>query len=184
MFQQLKKCFDFFLAKGDFREIVVPCNSGNHGRLTAKLRITTEHRNSIEFMIYRLLAEHYADEPRIKISAPKDTFAFVNIFDKYLIRTSHGSFLKGGGGIGGIYPSLFKWIHRQNQTTQAYLDLICHFHQLVTGRNFVINSCVVGYNAYARAMGFAAQPASQSLTFIERDLGITSFEEIYLQEWK
>lgn len=133
---RIKAGIDYFLKH--FDHIKIPCSTGNHGRLTPKLRIGTEHRNSIESMLYGLIDLHYKDDPRVEVFHPRSTFTWVEVFNNFKLRASHGTFVKGGGGIGGIYPSLFKYLFRQNQTRKADFDIMGHHHVFTPGGTFLI----------------------------------------------
>ena len=49
--------------------LVIPCSSGNHGRITDKIRVSTAYGNSLEFLMYRQLRDYFKNEERVKLSS-------------------------------------------------------------------------------------------------------------------
>jgi hypothetical protein len=57
---------DYLLRDGGFDEISIPCCDGNHSRNTDKMRNANRVRHSYEWLLYMLLARHYAGDSRVK----------------------------------------------------------------------------------------------------------------------
>lgn len=129
-------------------QLIVPCHSGNHGRITKKLNISTEAGNSLEYVLYHGLASQFKDNKRVKFIIPTSYHSFLDI-EGYTIRFQHGHAMKYGGGVGGIYISVNKALAQWNKVRRVDLDVFGHFHQLRDGGNFICNGSLIGWNEFA-----------------------------------
>lgn len=131
-------------------DLVIPCHSGNHARITKKIRHATEAGNSLEYVMYHQLANLFKDEKRIKFAIAPGYLSYLDI-DGFVMRLHHGHAIKFAGGIGGISISANKKIAQWDKTRQANIDCFGHFHQFEVGRGrkFICNGSLIGYNAYA-----------------------------------
>ena len=175
---------DFLLAEGDFEEIWIPCNWGNHGRSTDRIRFATGWKHSFEFAIYEQLIRHYADEPRVKIVNGKGTFTVLTLTsdhgDKVIQRYTHGHMLRYAGGVGGISIPANKAVMRWNThpvddsqlVMPATVTCFGHHHQYVFGRDWVGNGSLIGVSPYGQT--FAYEPPQQA--FFLTDLSATELE--------
>lgn len=138
---------EFILANCDVN-LVIPCHSGNHARITEKIHSATESANSLEFLMYHALATHFKDNKRVKFIIPKSYLSYVDVAG-FTLRFHHGHALKFAGGIGGLFIPAFKAISQWNKGRKADLDVFGHFHQVKDGGCFISNGSLVGFNAYA-----------------------------------
>jgi hypothetical protein len=163
---------DFLLKYGNFREIVVPTNYGNHGRTGEKLKVSTGAKNSYEYMLYLDLADIYEKrgETRVKFLNAKGEFNFVSVFDKK-IRFSHGYHIRYGGGVGGITIPAMKFIATQNRIERADYDCWGHHHQYFTNPFFCQNGSLIGVSAYGRRYG--NEKPMQAFFVVNKKRGIT-----------
>lgn len=151
LFNTLKRGIDFLLAKSNCARIRIVTNNGNHGRNTKKMHAAGAFRRSYEFMIYQLLQQHYADEPRIEWQLCLGYEHIVDIYG-WKLRTHHGDAIKYNSGVGGIAPALYRRIGRAAQ--YADWDLMGHFHQWQFMTRAMINGSLCGYNSFAQRLGF------------------------------
>jgi len=170
---------DHLLAKGDFKEIVIVSNDGNHGRTTKERKISTAAQNSFEWMIYNFLAQHYASEPRIKFKLTRGYFNYLDVYG-YTLRFHHGHNVRYYGGVGGITIPLNKAIAMWNQAKHADLDVLGHWHQRLSTRDFVINGSVIGYNAYAMSIKASFERPQQSFFLMHPKRGKTVEAPIFV----
>jgi hypothetical protein len=137
----------FLLDKTDVN-LVIPCHSGNHGRVTKKVHVATEAGNSLEYVMYHMLARHFQNEKRVKFIIPTSYHSFLDIAG-YTVRFHHGHSMKYNGGVGGITISVNKAIGQWNKARKANLDVFAHFHQVRDGGNFICNGSLIGWNEFA-----------------------------------
>ena len=138
---------EFLLANTEFN-FVLPCHSGNHGRLTEKTRFATEQGNSLEVYMYKNLAAHFAGNPRVKFLIAGGYHSYMDVYG-YTVCFHHGHAVKYQGGVGGIYIPINKAIAQWNKARNADLYVQGHYHQFRDGGNFICNGSLIGYNPYA-----------------------------------
>ncbi len=160
--------------------LVIPCHSGNHARTTKTTRFSVENGHSLEYVLYRSLAEKYKDEPRIQFAIGSGMHSYLTIFDK-TVRFQHGHAVKYGGGVGGLYIPVHKAIAMWNQGKRADLDIFGHFHQLRDGGSFICNGSLVGYDSYALSIKASFEPPRQALLLFDRKRGRTCTWPIILE---
>lgn len=137
-----------YMLKNTNVNFIIPCNSGNHGRITQKRRVASEAGNSLEYYMYHTIATYFKNEPRLKFIISKGYMTYIDIAG-YVIRFHHGHNIRYGGGIGGIFIPAFKAIAQWNKGKRADLDVFGHFHQIKDGGCFLSNGSLVGYNDFA-----------------------------------
>lgn len=155
----------------------VVCSSGNHGRLTHKIRPSTREANSIEWLLYVGLAREFANDPRVKFTLPAGAHTYIRIYD-FVIRFLHGDECKFGGGIGGITVPLYKALARFETMHHAYLTCFAHFHQLHDLADFVVNGSLIGVTPFSLTIGARHEIPQQAFFLIDSKRGKTFFSDI------
>lgn len=128
--------------------LVIPCHSGNHARVTKKIHWSTEAGNSLEYAMYHVLARDFIGNKRVQFIIPTSYHSYVDA-GGFTIRFHHGHAIKYGGGIGGLFVPAFKAISQWQKARHADLDVFGHFHQSKDGGNFLCNGSLIGFNEYA-----------------------------------
>lgn len=167
----LESGVNFLLRETDL-DLVIPCSVGNHSRITQKVLTGAETGNSLEWFIYGAMANQYAEEKRVRFILNESYSVSVPILGKN-VRFHHGHGVKYGGGVGGLTVPLNKWIYRQNQTQKADIDVLGHFHQYMSMRNFVVNGSLIGTTDYGLRQGFENEPPAQAMFLIDQKRGKT-----------
>ena len=129
-------------------KLVIPCHSGNHARVTRKIHVATESGNSLEYVMYHMLARQFKGNKRVTFLIPTSYHSFLDVAG-YTIRFSHGHAIRYAGGVGGIFIPVKKAIAQWNKAHKADLDAFAHFHQLRDGGDFVCNGSLIGWNEFA-----------------------------------
>ncbi len=145
--QYLVSGIEFILKNSDL-DILLVCHSGNHGRMTQKMHVSTEAGNSLEIYMYKNMAEYFSKQPRVKFLVAEGLMSYVKVYD-YTIRFLHGHSIKFNGGIGGITVPVRKAISQWNKIRKADLTVFGHFHQMFDGNDFLVNGSLIGYNNFA-----------------------------------
>jgi hypothetical protein len=161
-------------------QIIVPCVSGNHSRITEKRRSATRAGNSLEYFIYKSMAERYKNSPRVHFIIPRNQFAFVEIYGKVL-RFQHGDSLRYQGGVGDIFVPVNRQIPKWNNVRQADFDIFGHFHRRRDGGNFISNGSLIGYNAYAQNNGFGYEVPQQEMFLWDKHHGRSIMSPIFVR---
>lgn len=171
VFSYLAKGIQYLLDNVDPSvEFVIPCHSGNHGRMTIEQRIATEAGNSLEYFMYLMLRDHFQDNKRVKFIVQNGYHSYINFFEgRFTMRTHHGHQINYQGGVGGITIPVNKAIAQWNKARHADLDLFGHFHTRFDGGNFIANGCLIGYSAYAVSIKGTYEEPSQTTFLINRE---------------
>jgi len=160
---------------GDFKQIIVPCSFGNHGRTTKKRRVSTGYKNSYEWMLYNDLADLFDGDEVIKFQVTNGYLNYLQCYDKRL-RFHHGDNVSYQGGVGGVTIPLNKFIARTNQQQWADLDSIGHYHQRTPYAywcRFQINGSLIGFNSFAQSIGASPEEPVQNFQLIDSTRGLT-----------
>lgn len=169
----------YLLDNSDYTLTIVCC-SGNHARTTDKVRFSTEAGHSLEFYMYNNLADHFANNSRVKFVIKGAYHAYLDILG-YKVRFHHGHSLRYQGGISGLFVPAYKMIAKWNNAIPAKLDVFGHFHQYVDGTTFIANGSMIGYNAYSLRNGFAYERPQQAYFLIDSKRGRTISAPILFQ---
>jgi hypothetical protein len=167
----------------NFGHVHVPCIDGNHDRITDKTRMKQRAENSYAWIIYNWLADSLRADDRITFSISPSSDQILDVYStKFLLQ--HGDGFRGGGGVGGIYPPLLKYLYRQRGMWAAVgqhwdYALMGHWHSLMWGQDFVVNGSLKGYDEYARRNGFGFEEARQALFLVTPERGMTIQTAVY-----
>ena len=171
VFSYLATAVQYFLDNTDPDvEIIIPCHSGNHGRMTHEQRIATEAGNSLEYFMYLMLRDHFKDSKRVRFIVQNGYHSYVSFFEgRFVARFHHGHQMNYQGGVGGLTIPVNKSIAQWNKARYADLDVFGHFHTKFDGGNFVSNGCLIGYSAYAVSIKGTYEEPSQQQFLINRE---------------
>lgn len=163
--------------------LVLPCHSGNHGRMTKDQRIATEAGNSLEYFMYLMLQDYFVSEKRIQFVVQPGYHSYVRFFEGvYEIRFHHGHQINYQGGIGGITVPVNKAIAQWNKARPVNLDVFGHFHTKFDGGNFIANGSMIGYNSYGVSIKASFEKPCQQFFLVNRERGEkTLVAPIYLE---
>ncbi len=158
---------EYMLKDKTLNEIIIPCHSGNHGRITKNKHISTAEGNSIENFMYHSLSNYFKNEKRVKFIIAEGYHSYIDVYE-YTIRLHHGDSMRYGGGVGGPTIPINKAIAQWDKIKQADLDVFGHFHQFMDGGKFIMNGSMIGYNAYALSIKASFEPPKQALFLIDK----------------
>lgn len=166
-----------------FGSVHVPCVDGNHDRFYRKTPAKQRATSSVAWVFYNWLAASVSTDERITFSITPAPEQVVGIYDSRFLLT-HGDGFRSVGGIGGIYPSMLKFLHRKHRQFEAVgqpwdVALMGHWHQYLTGPDFLVNGSLKSYDEYAARNGFGYEPARQALAIVTPERGITQQMPIY-----
>jgi hypothetical protein len=166
-------------------QVFVPCVDGNHDRLGKRIQYKQRALESFAWIIYHWLADTLRDDDRITFSISAAPEQIVPVYDtRFLL--AHGDAPRGGGGIGGIWPPIVRWVTKKHDTLASQgrpfeYALIGHWHQEVWGANFVINGALKGYDEYARGNAFRFEPPKQCLFLVTPERGVSTRTAIFCE---
>ncbi len=164
---EIEKGIRFLLEDPEIDQLIIPCNDGNHGRLTEKMRSSTRVENSLEALLYAQLAYAFRNEKRVRFILPTSQFTFLDDVYGHTIRFLHGDVFKYGGGIGGITVPMLRAQARWETVKKASLSVMGHWHQRICLPNLMVNGSLIGYDPYAMGGGFAFEAPVQSMRMLD-----------------
>lgn len=156
----------YLLEDPELERIVIPCNDGNHGRLTEKMRVAARTDNSIEWLLYTMLARTFANEPRVTFDVARGSHVYLDVYGR-TIRFTHGDDTRYGGGVGGVTIPIYKALARWDTVRRADLTVMGHYHQLTSLRDLIINGSLIGHSPYALSIGARFEEPAQAFTIID-----------------
>lgn len=160
-----------------FGRVHVPCVVGNHGRMTRKPRSKLRARDNVDWLLAHMVKNYFAGDDRVTVEVTDDTDCFFTVFDTVHLLT-HGDQVKGGGGIGGIWPPIMRMIARK-QVRYAHqpFDVVVmgHWHQLIMSpsQGLIVNGSTKGYDEFAATNNFRPERAQQGMWIVTPQNGIT-----------
>lgn len=180
LMQRIVGGLDLLLAEGGFERIVVPCCDGNHGRATDKLRSANRVKHSNEWLLYCLLARHYANEPRIQFSIADGTLHYLDIYGRS-VRLTHGDSIRYQGGVGGLTIPARKAVLEWDRARRADFTVFAHWHTSLLDKMFLANGSMLGYSPYAVTIKAAFEPPAQSFVLLDDRRWLLSYRPIYVR---
>jgi predicted phosphodiesterase len=171
----------------EFGHVHVPTVVGNHGRTTRKPRAKHRARSNFDWMIGKVLQRMFAKDDRVTFDISDAADLVVDSYGQKVMLT-HGDQVRGGGGIGGIWPPIKRLEARkkarQTKSGQGGFDLLVmgHWHQLVFGESFVVNGAMKGIDEYSFVENFGFEPPAQAAWLMTPEHGITFRAPIWSQD--
>lgn len=167
----------------EFGRVFVPCVDGNHDRFYKKTPKKQRAESSLAWIIYNWLADHLRDDNRITFGISTSPEQLIDIYDTTILLT-HGDGFRSQGGVGGLYPSLMKFLLRKHdlyagQKRNFDIAVMGHWHSPKWGEDFVVNGSIKGYDEYAKDGGFKYSRPSQQLFTLVPENGMDIRREVF-----
>ena len=172
---------DLWLKETDL-PIFIPTCVGNHSRTTPKKRVKTSCANNFEWLMFKMMADRYADNPRVEWMVGEGYHNVQNIRGRK-VRFHHGDGLRYQGGVGGITIPVNKSIAAWNQADPVDLDVFGHWHTFLWNYpDWVSCGALIGYSEYAVEIKAKFQHPTQTFIVLDELYGVTSVLPIFLTE--
>ena len=161
----------------EFGNVFIPCVSGNHGRMTHKIRAKGRNYTNFDWLLYQFLCKAFDGDKRVVFQIPDGPDALYSVFGhKYLL--THGDQFRGGDGMIGALGPIIRGDHKKrsrNAQIDAEYDtlLLGHWHQLIQLQRLIVNGSLKGYDEYANSNNFGFEPPRQALWITNPHHGIT-----------
>lgn len=172
---------DLLLADPELETLLIPCSYGNHGRNTKKPFRSRGAEHSYEWLMYQVLADHYRNEPRVRFLADRSAHQYVQAYG-YDLHFTHGDEIKYHGGLGGITIPVNKRVAAWDVARRCHYHHFGHFHTYEQHQRWTANGSVIGYNAYAMAMGANPEPPQQAFYLLDSRRGKTCKSPIWVRD--
>lgn len=172
----------YLLEHGKFKDVLVVCNYGNHGRTTQRKRYGNAWKHSYEYGMFLDIEETFDATPGIEFIVPKSPRVMVDVYG-YPLRFHHGDYAGNyAGGIGGKVIPVKRKLAKWDRKERAYCDFFGHFHEFewVYGR-YVANGSLIGTTSYGDA-NFEYQPPVQALSILDKRRGLACAIPIFVEK--
>lgn len=171
-----------------FGKVFVPCVTGNHGRTSRKPRAKRRNHTNFDWLLYNLLAMHFAKDKRVTFQIPEGPDAYYRVYSTRFLLT-HGDQFRGGDGMIGAIGPIFRGDKKKrarNAETDFSYDIIMmgHWHQYIHLAQVIVNGSLKGYDEYAFANNFGFEPAQQALFVTHPEHGVTYRMPVFVQRRK
>ena len=161
-----------------FGNVFVPCVSGNHGRMTHKIRAKGRNYTSFDWLVCVFLQKYFEKDSRIKFHIPNGADALFSVYGHRYLLTHGDQFRMGGdsqiGHMGPVIRGSKRKLSRNVATKQEFDTMIHgHWHTYTPGDRIIGNGSLCGYNEYANQGNFAFEEPKQALWITHPVHGIT-----------
>lgn len=160
-----------------FGRVHVFCTDGNHDRTYKRIPAKQRAESSYAWMFYNWMADLLRSDERVTFTLTTAESQVYKVYETTFHQV-HGDGFRSAGGVGGIYPSLLKYLARMDQLWAAHgkvidCHLLGHWHQYHPDDRFIINGSLKGYDEYAKRNGFGFEEPRQALAIVTPERGIT-----------
>jgi len=150
---------------------------GNHGRNTRKPRAKLRVRDNLDWLLFRIVARAFKDDPRITWQIPESADCNVKLYNT-TYRLTHGDQFRGGSGIAGMLSPLMLGSYRKTRRQMTLKNLfewlvICHWHQYWVGKGIIVNGSLKGYDEYSYLSNFDFERPTQAVWVTTPENGMT-----------
>ena len=167
-----------------FEKVTVASVVGNHGRRTRKPRMKKRVTDNFDWFLTHSVSQAFKDDARVTFIIPETAHVKIDVYNTTILLTHGDSISRGGGGIGGIYPVVFRGKARlmANPSTRHDLLVIGHYHQLLSAveSGLLVNGSLKGYDEYAAVSSFPYEEARQAFFLVTPTHGVTISAPIYV----
>lgn len=164
----------------ELQKIIVVGICGNHSRTTKKLQFNNGFALNFEYFMYKDIEQTLTlmGLTKFEFIIPESEFAYLDIYGKKIL-FCHGHQFRSAGGIGGIYPSMFKWYAKLNQTIKIDKAFIGHYHQMIYTKEVCVNGSLKGYDAFAIGHGLPYEVPQQTYVILNEKRGFIFYSPIF-----
>lgn len=168
-----------------FGNAFVPCVTGNHGRVTHKMRAKGRAYTSYEWLLYSLLAERFSSDKRVRFMIPDGPDANFKVHNTRVC-LSHGDAFRGGQGLIGHWGAVFRGNNRKrsmNAKVNLDFDLLMlgHYHSYGMIDGVVTNGSLIGMSEYGWQGSFGFEHPRQALFLVHPTIGPTFSMPVYVE---
>jgi predicted phosphodiesterase len=161
----------------EYRNVFVPCVTGNHSRTSHKPRAKMRNFTNYDWLLYTMLDKYFENDDRVVFQIPDGPDALFKIYNtRYLL--THGDQFRSTdnamiGSLGAIVRGDYKKRSRNNQIDMGYdCMLMGHWHQLIQMQRIIVNGSLKGYCEYASSNNFGYEQPRQALWLTHPEHGI------------
>ena len=156
----------------NFKNVIVPCISGNHDRNTFKTPFKKRAQESFSWIMYSWIKSAFEDSSGVSIEVSETPEYIYEVGNKTYVAVHGDNLRASGGGVSGLAPGLIKSIGKMFQRIRSTQSGVCpdwcfigHYHSRLVYEaydlGFIVNDSIKGYDEYARGHDMGYSPAAQ-----------------------
>jgi predicted phosphodiesterase len=154
-----------------FPKIIVPAVTGNHGRMSEKMKTKGRTDDSLEMLALNFIRDKFKDDPDVIIDYNKTDEVIFDIYGRTFLLTHGDQGLRGGSGIAGptigIKRGRAKLLERYTAMGKKFDTLIIgHYHQHYQDDSLIIGASPKGYDEYVKYMNMPYSDPGISTFFV------------------
>ncbi len=160
--------------------LLIPCNDGNHGRITEKMRVSTRTENSLEWFTYKVMErDWHRRDAKVRFRVCDGYHLILEVHGR-LIRFHHGDGINYQGGVGGLSIPTRKAIAQWNKANRVDLDVFGNWHGHEDGGIYFRNGSLIGYGAYSVKIKADYEPPMQGFLVFDKKFGLRQSTRIFV----
>lgn len=164
----------------ELQKIIVVGICGNHSRTTKRLQFNNGFALNFEYFLYKDIEQALTlmGLTKFQYIIPEGDLAYLDIYGKKIL-FAHGFQFKSSGGIGGVYPSMFRWFGKMNQIIKIDKAFLGHWHTSIYTKEVCINGSLKGYDAFAMGHGLPYEVPQQTYVILNEKRGFVFYSPIF-----
>ena len=164
----------------NIEKFVVVGICGNHARTTKRMQFANGFAMNFEYFLYKDIEQILTlmGLTKFEFIIPESEFAYLDIYGKKNL-FCHGHQFRSAGGIGGIYPSMFKWFAKMNQIMPIDKAWIGHYHSMTWTKEVCVNGSLKGMDAFSIAHGMSYELPQQTYAILNEKRGYIFYSPIF-----
>lgn len=161
-------------------KIYVVCIGGNHSRTTKKVQYINFADVSLEYGMYRDIKDtcKLMGLDKFEFIIPKAEMAVIEMFGKRML-FAHGHQFKFSGGVGGIYPSMNKWVGNSVISLKIDMAFIGHWHHPAYADQCIVNGSLKGYDPMALSKQYKYYDPVQIISVLDSEYGFSVLQQVF-----
>lgn len=167
------------LASESFSQVIIQCVYGNHGRTTKKPFFKKADEFNLDWMLYKLLNNHFKERDDISFNIPSDFDLHYKIYNTAYVLT-HGDRMGANGGLeAGV-----RRIRDQHRAMGRDVDyvVIGHIHEPRFIPGLISNGSTKGPDEFALGSRLNMCRASQNIWLTDPRHGITLWQALSVED--
>lgn len=161
---------------------------GNHGRLTRKPRAKHRAVESLDWLVYQMLAKELVDNKTVSVQVAEAADCRFEVYDTRYCLT-HGDQFRGGHGIAAAMSPLLLGVHRKMKREASVgrpFDVLVmgHWHYSYFLHDLIVGGSIKGYDEHAYTKNLPYEEPRAAIWLNTPEHGITMYGPIFASDRK
>ena len=173
----------------EFGHVFVPCQWGNHGRMTQKKKAKNAAAENFDWMVSQMVEAHFKNDDRVEVQHTQSPHLPFQVYGTRFLLThgNHGVGSSSGQGWGGAFVSIGRMLSKIRGQLSAVgvewdVALIGHWHTFHATDGLIANGTPKGPDEWSTQMGFVPEAPSQTLFIVTPEHGVTDVRRVFCSD--